>query len=242
MLTTAFSILTAIALLMPGFIIAELSLARSARASRSDLELALRAVAYALVVHLIFGWWTIDLVDRIASTQEVPGHWTALTAYVAIVLVGVPVALGVGLNRFLASWLIVELVDHTTENPRLVGGIYGQRSAIGQTPSPHDVYLQALCTVHEDENGVRTLKERLDPERGVYVAASRIARIDVLPDARDMSSAGGDGYHGGMSKNGSNQRLQEGALSALKTPTNPPAAPKLVPLSPAKRAGNSGKE
>jgi Family of unknown function (DUF6338) len=167
MLTTAFSILTAIALLMPGFIIAELSLARAARAARSDLELALRAVAYALVVHLIFGWWTIDLLDRIASTDEVPGHWTALTAYVAIVLVGVPVALGMGLNRFLASselddgppgliaaglgageardafdyafqrrrdrgaWLIVELIGHTTENPRLVGGIYGQRSAIG---------------------------------------------------------------------------------------------------------------
>jgi hypothetical protein len=28
-------------------------------------------------------------------------------------------------------------------------------------------------------------------------------------------------------------RLQEGALSALKTPTTPPAAPKLVPLRPA---------
>jgi hypothetical protein len=28
-------------------------------------------------------------------------------------------------------------------------------------------------------------------------------------------------------------RLQEGALSALKTPTTPPAKPKLVPLIPA---------
>jgi hypothetical protein len=27
-----------------------------------------------------------------------------------------------------------------------------------------------------------------------------------------------------------NKRLQEGALSALKTPANPPATPKLVPL------------
>lgn len=27
-------------------------------------------------------------------------------------------------------------------------------------------------------------------------------------------------------------RLQEGALSALKTPTVPPATPKLVPLAP----------
>jgi hypothetical protein len=29
-----------------------------------------------------------------------------------------------------------------------------------------------------------------------------------------------------------NGRLQEGALSALKTPTNPPAKPQLVPLKP----------
>jgi hypothetical protein len=37
--------------------------------------------------------------------------------------------------------------------------------------------------------------------------------------------------------NGNNKRLQEGALSALQTPKNPPVEPKLVPLEkPAKRA------
>lgn len=221
MLTTAFSILAAIALLMPGFIIAELSLARSARASRSDLELALRAVAYALVVHLAFGWWTVDFVGEVESANDLADHWLGITAYVGVVLVGVPVVLGMLLNRFLAraeledgppgllaagfgageardafdyafqrrrqggAWLIVELVGHTPECPRLVGGIYGKRSAIGQTPSPHDVYLQSLCTVHEDENGLRTLKERLDPERGVYLAAAQIARIDVLLDGSE---------------------------------------------------------
>jgi len=34
-----------------------------------------------------------------------------------------------------------------------------------------------------------------------------------------------------MSKRGTT-RLREGALSALKTPVNPPVAPKLVPLTP----------
>jgi hypothetical protein len=33
-------------------------------------------------------------------------------------------------------------------------------------------------------------------------------------------------------------RLQEGALKALKTPTTPPAEPKLVPLKPS--SGNEG--
>jgi len=34
-----------------------------------------------------------------------------------------------------------------------------------------------------------------------------------------------------MSEEG-HKRLQEGALSALKTPAKPPAKPKLVPLTP----------
>lgn len=218
MLQTAVSILAAIALLMPGFIIAELSVARSARSSRSDLELALRALVYTLIVHLIFGFWTAHLIRTVGSPQEWIDHVVAISAYVAMVLLGVPIAIGVGLNRYLASveakdgppnlfaaglgggeardafdyayqrwrrngvYVIVELVDHSSEAPRLVGGIYGERSAVGQTPSPHDIYLESLCTVVEDENGVRNLDARIDPERGVYIAATQIARIDLVPE------------------------------------------------------------
>jgi hypothetical protein len=148
-----------------------------------------------------------------------------VSAYVAVVLLSVPIVVGMGLNRFLAkaelgdgppgliaaglgageardafdyafqrrrtgAWLIVELVGHTHDRPRLVGGIYGNRSAIGQTPSLHDIYLQTLCTVQEDENGVRTLQARLEPERGVYLVASQIARIDVLADNSEMPAGG----------------------------------------------------
>ncbi len=69
MLTTAVSVLTAIALLLPGFIIVELSLARGARSSRSDVELALRALTYALIVHLAFAAWTADLVGRVGARR-----------------------------------------------------------------------------------------------------------------------------------------------------------------------------
>jgi hypothetical protein len=62
----------------------------------------------------------------------------------------------------------------------LVGGVYGQGSAVGQTPSPHDVYLESLCTVAVDENGIRSLAYQIDPPQGVYVAAAQIARIDLL--------------------------------------------------------------
>lgn len=79
-------------------------------------------------------------------------------------------------------WIIVELADHTADSPRLVGGIYGRRSAFGQTPQPHDIFLEALCKVEVDENGIRNLAERVDPERGVYIAASQIARVDLVPE------------------------------------------------------------
>lgn len=218
MLNTAVSILAAIALLMPGFIIAELSVARSARSSRSDLELALRALAYTLIVHLVFGFWTAHLIRTVGSPDHWINHVGAISAYVAVVLLGVPIVVGAALNRYLADvesgdgppnlfaaglgggeardafdyayqrwrkdgvWVIVELIDHSGTRPRLVGGIYGRRSAVGQTPQPHDIYLEALCTVSEDENGIRNLDQRIEPERGVYIAAHQIARIDLVPE------------------------------------------------------------
>jgi uncharacterized protein DUF6338 len=217
MLTTVVSIFAAIALLMPGFIIAELSLAGAARSSRSDLELALRAITYALVVHLVFGFWTVALVERVEQAKYLPDHLGALSAYTATVLLAAPILLGLALKAFLGraelrdgppgklaaslgageardafdyafqrrrqdgAWVIVELLGHSPEVPRLVGGLYGRRSAVGQTPSSHDVYLEALCTVDENSNGVRTLTQRIDPERGVYLSASQIARIDIVP-------------------------------------------------------------
>jgi hypothetical protein len=79
----------------------------------------------------------------------------------------------------------MELVGHTEEVPRLVGGVLGPRSAIGQTPQAHDVYLEALYTVSKDSDGPWTLDERVQPERGIYVPATQIARIELLP-ARDQ--------------------------------------------------------
>lgn len=223
MLTTAAAILSAIALLMPGFIIAELSVARSARRSRSDLELALRALSYTLVVHVAFGFWTVHLVSSVGKPDDWTDHWAALTAYGSVVLIVVPSVIGTILNRYLArveakdgppnlfaaafgageardafdfayqrwrkdgGYVIVELVGHTEIAPRLVGGVYGQRSAVGQTPSPHDVYLESLCTVAVDERGIRSLADQIVPAQGVYLAASQIVRIDLLAPGASVS-------------------------------------------------------
>jgi hypothetical protein len=218
MLNTALSILAAIALLMPGFIVAELSSNPSGRSPRSDLELALLMLSYTLVVQLAFGIWTAHLIESIGSPEHWPNHVGAISLYVAVVLMGVPIALGLVLNRYLTSvetkegppnlfaarlggrkaedafelayqrllrngsYVIVELMGHSKSNPRLVGGIYGQRSAAGMTPSSHDIYLEALFMVSEDERGIRNITSRAEPERGVYIAAEQIARIDLVPE------------------------------------------------------------
>jgi hypothetical protein len=219
MLTTAVSVLAAIALLLPGFIIVELSAARGARSSRSDLELALRALTYALIVHLAFFAWTVSLVQRIDAPGAWDDHVEALVVYSVVVLVAVPIALGVMANIAIAkverrdgpaslwaaalgageardaydfmwqrasrdgTWVIVELIGHTAAEPRLVGGLYGRQSAVGQTPAAHDLYLQQLCIVREREDGLRELTSATDPPRGVWLPAGQIARIEIVPAA-----------------------------------------------------------
>jgi hypothetical protein len=81
------------------------------------------------------------------------------------------------------GYVIVELVGHTTETPRLVGGKYGRGSAVGQTPAAHDLYLEQLYTVVETGDGVRELAQTTDPPRGVWIAASQIARFEVVLEA-----------------------------------------------------------
>lgn len=217
MLTTAVSVLAAIALLLPGFIIVELSAARGARAPRGDLELALRALAYALLIHIAFSAWTLELAKRLGPGHEWRHHVDALVLYSGVVLIIVPAllgslanfaigkveqragppplwaaALGAGEARdgydFMwqrvsaeGTWVIVELVGHTKAEPRLLGGLYGSRSAVGQTPAAHDLYLQRLCLVSEGLDGVRRLLAATDPPRGVWLAASQIARIEIVP-------------------------------------------------------------
>jgi hypothetical protein len=223
-LTTALAVLAAIALLLPGFLVAEVGNARGARSSRSDLELALRALFYALVIHLLFAWWTVDVFDRTDVGHEWRHHARALVFYAAIVLVLVPLLLGTLLNALLerverregptplwaaalgagqardaydfafqrvhaqGAWVIVELIDHAPDDPRLIAGRYGRGSAVGQTPSAHDLYLEQLCVVHEHD-GIREISHTITPARGVYVPAQQVARIEILPpDADTMPS------------------------------------------------------
>jgi uncharacterized membrane protein YidH (DUF202 family) len=111
MLDTPVAVLAALALLMPGFVIAELALAGSARGPRGDLEIALRSLAYTLVIHLVFAWWTAMLVRHIGPEHNWVHHVWAIVLYVAVVLVIVPVIAGTALNRYLAG------VEHRHRQP-----------------------------------------------------------------------------------------------------------------------------
>jgi hypothetical protein len=219
MLTTVVAVFAALALLVPGFLVAEIALARGARSSRSDLELALRSLVSALVIHLAFLPWTACLVERVGEVGNWHDHVGALVVYAIVVLLVVPTTLGVGLNITLSAieardgppplwaaalgagqardaydfafqrvsgegaWVIVELVGHTAETPRLAGGLYGRGSAVGQTPSSHDIYLEQMCVVAVDERGLGHLIAKTDPPRGLYIPAEQIARVEVLPPA-----------------------------------------------------------
>jgi hypothetical protein len=225
MLTTAVSIFAVIALLVPGFIIAELSVAGAVRPPRSDLELTMRALVYAVLIHLVFGVWTGHLAGRIGAPENWSEHVGALTLYSVVVLLAVPITVGVAINFYLrragqrdgsrgifaaaldpthaqdafdyacerarptGAFAIVELNGHSPETPKIVGGIYGRRSAVGDSPALHDLYLETLCTVGESDQGVRYLAARVEPERGIYIPANQVARIEFLAEGSDRLPA-----------------------------------------------------
>jgi hypothetical protein len=109
---TVAAIIVAVSLVLPGFIIADLGEARRAqRLSRSDWELVLRALTYALLLQsiiLLTGWttWLIDTAGllRHAKPGTTPGwehHRDAIALYVVVVIVIAPTIIGLMLGWIL---------------------------------------------------------------------------------------------------------------------------------------------
>ncbi|MDX6696810.1 MAG: hypothetical protein QOE65_207 [Solirubrobacteraceae bacterium] len=223
MLTTVAGVASTIALLLPGFTVAELAKSGRARASESDLELVLRALFYALLLHVAFAWWTRWLALRVGSVADWTDHVNALLAYVAGVVIGAPVLAGLALNTYLrraearegpvstfqrvlggrdardawdylfpqlvrrGAWLLVELETISSDRPRLVGGKFGKRSAVGQSPSEHNLYLQEVWTV--SPAFPHNLVEPIRPARGIWITARDIRAVQALdPPAAKVES------------------------------------------------------
>jgi hypothetical protein len=106
---TIAAIIVAISLVLPGFIIADLAEARRAqRSARSDWELVLRALIYALVLQslVLLTGWTTHLIDTAGLLKHAkPGmtptwehHVHAIALYVVVVILLAPTIIGLALG------------------------------------------------------------------------------------------------------------------------------------------------
>lgn len=103
MFTTLVAVISILALVLPGFVVADLQRRKRASvAADSDWELVLRALSYSLILHLVVSPWTRDLVLKIED-GDWDGHLGALVLYGGVVLVTVPVLIGLALNELLLS-------------------------------------------------------------------------------------------------------------------------------------------
>lgn len=201
----------AIALVLPGFVIVELSVVGRAQGPRGELELVLRALFYALILHIVASYWTASLIGEIGPPDEWSDHLCELIPYALVVLIAAPIALGTLLGWYLrkaercedrppwlyfalgardagsawdnifqrltpaGAWIIVELKSN-----ELIGGVIGDASAIGQTPTPHDLYVQEIWTVEKADGGVVNLGQRIEPVQGIWISESEIRSVRVI--------------------------------------------------------------
>jgi hypothetical protein len=204
-------LIIAIAMVLPGFVIVELSVVGRAQGPRSELELVLRALFYALILHLMAAYWTACLVGQIGSPDEWRDHLDELIPYALVVLIAAPIGLGSLLGWYLrkaercedrpswlyhalgardagsawdnifqrltpsGAWIIVEL-----KSDECIGGLIGSASAIGQTPTPHDLYVQEIWTTEKDAKGVVNLREKIEPVQGIWLSESEIRSVRVI--------------------------------------------------------------
>lgn len=112
MFETVAAIIVAISLVLPGFIIADLAEARRAQPqARSDWELVLRALIYALVLQsaVLLTGWTTRLIDTAGLLRHAAhgmrptweSHIGAIALWVLVVILIVPTVLGLLLGWFL---------------------------------------------------------------------------------------------------------------------------------------------
>jgi Family of unknown function (DUF6338) len=204
-------LIIAVAMILPGFVIVELSLVGRPRGQQNDVELVLRALFYALFLHLLASPWTAWLVGDVGPVDDWHDHVLPLAIYVAVVLVIAPVVIGSLLGAYLrqvereedrpgfwysalgardagsawdnvfqrlartGAWVIIELTDG-----KLRGGSIGKASAIGQTPSPHDLFVEEIWTTETDGDGVVNLDKRVEPIQGIWVAEAEIRSVTII--------------------------------------------------------------
>lgn len=102
-MSTFAELLIAVAFVLPGFITADLAETRRARPRRTDPELVLRALTYALLIQgaVALTGWTGQLIEDTDSGQNWSEHVSAIVLFVVVVTIVGPTLLGLGLNALL---------------------------------------------------------------------------------------------------------------------------------------------
>jgi hypothetical protein len=211
--STLLSLVIAVAAVLPGFVTVELTQRQRAVQAGGDAQsVVLRALFYALLIHLAWSWWTWRLAQDLSGSHW-QHHLGELVTWTLVVIVASPIALGLPLNRLLrraesrgslswwhyalggrdardawdlifqrattyGAWVLVHLKGDTPDSPRLVLGKYGKRSAAGQSPAEHDLFLQEMWAVDELGHPVTALH----PKRGMWIAQDGIAELYLLDE------------------------------------------------------------
>jgi Family of unknown function (DUF6338) len=98
---TFVSLVVAVAAVLPGFVTVELTQRRRAVQVGAGVQSAvLRALFYALLIHLAWSWWTWILVEDLTGPNW-NEHLGETVAWASVVLVASPVVIGLPLNRVL---------------------------------------------------------------------------------------------------------------------------------------------
>ena len=116
MLSTVYGLVAIVAFVLPGFIASRVATRdRPAPATLTDLELILRALFYALVIHLVIAWtgWTSNLVDDLNGGKNWNDHVAELALF-GLAVVASAVMLGQ-----LLHWAFEALAPRTSWPARL---------------------------------------------------------------------------------------------------------------------------
>lgn len=100
---TLISLLIAVAAVLPGFVTVELTQRQRAVQSGGDAQsVVLRALFYALLIHLAWSWWTWGLVHELTNGAWEDELWPVVE-WALVVLVASPVLIGLPLNHVLRA-------------------------------------------------------------------------------------------------------------------------------------------
>jgi hypothetical protein len=211
--STLVAVISILALVLPGFVIADLQRRKRATvAADSDWELVLRALSYSLILHLIVSPWTRSLVLKLHDGNW-QAHLDALVLYGTVVLVAAPVAIGLGLNELLLraersgrnlrwwhyalgardareSWdFIFQRIEQgrwivvKLKSARAIAGKLGRGSWVSQSPAPGGHDLWLQEIWSVNDFGQPAAM--IQPRQGMWVAREQIDALFVIEPPAD---------------------------------------------------------